>query len=124
MTGAGAISQLTHGIPGATNVFLWVTGSEVIGMTAGAIGLVSRGRPDDGLAVAGVAVQTGNAGAMVAWVSSRTVAETDRRPVAGAMTAVTLQGCGEMPARFARRGAAVMTIGTRAGGQGVVEASR
>jgi len=115
VTGTGAISQLADGISGAINVFSWMAGPEVVGMAAGAIRLVSRGRPDNGLAVAGMTAQAGDTGIMIARIRGRTVAETDGYPGTGVVTVIALECRGEMPGRFARCGGAVMTVGTGTG---------
>ena len=112
VTGAGAVSVLTHRpVP-------VITGFVVAGMAPGAIGLVTRCGPGDRLRIGLVARGARRVAAVIARIGRRRVSEHQCRPVRSLMTGVALQRCSEVIARCARGLCAIVAI--RTGSQHVV----
>ena len=72
--------------------------SVVVGVTAGAVGLIGRRGPANRLGIALVAGCTPEIGAMVTWIVWRTVSEDKRCPVICAVAGIALQARDKMTA--------------------------
>ena len=77
------------------------TGLVVVGVTASTVRLVSRERPGDNLAIAGMTLVTGWVIAMVARVIATAMGKACACPAGAVMTGITLQRGDEMSWRLA-----------------------
>ena len=123
VTGTRTITQFADRVaPIRVFVLLVRIGLVIVGMTAGAIGLVSCGRPEHDFGVVLVAGGAGQVSAMIQWLVGQADVHVDvRNPGIRCVAGIAFLLCDEMPEILAGGNIAVVTGGTRAENLRVVD---